>query len=319
MPMVSVVMRNYNYGKYIAEAIESVLGQSFKDLELIIVDDASTDNSRQIIRNYVERDKRVKAIFHERNSGISRTHNDGVDAASGKFLSIIDSDDLWVYNKLERQLSAVKNNEDLVVWSDGDIIDGDGRLTGKKFIEFCIGQKKKKSGDIFEELLMGNHILCSSLLFKRENLGGIRFDESLKYINDYMFEVDMAKKYPFHFIPECLAKYRIHGANTISSENEYWYTDRIKAGTSLLQKYGVVMSNKARAKILFWMGKAYDDLGDRITARKLIHRAMRTYPLDVSNLIYLTYLFTKKDGRMRKAILTSSKRLYDIKLRLQKA
>src|SRR5665647_3930572 len=106
VPLVSVCMQTWNSERFIAEAIESVLGQDFADIELIIVDDGSTDATRQIIERYAKQDPRIRAIFHERNLGMSKAWNDGIDAAKGKFIAHIDSDDVWVPNKLTKQLAV---------------------------------------------------------------------------------------------------------------------------------------------------------------------------------------------------------------------
>lgn len=115
MPLVSVVMISYNNEKLTAEAIESVLRQDFDDFELIIVDDASTDASRQIIQKYAAENARVRFILHETNCGISKTLNDGTEIAQGKFLAIIASDDVWMKDKLSKQLAVLESDEDLIV------------------------------------------------------------------------------------------------------------------------------------------------------------------------------------------------------------
>lgn len=142
MPLISVVMTSYNYGKYISEAIDSVLAQTFSDLELIIVDDASEDNSKDIIHSYMNKYARIKAIFHQENLGISRTVNDGWNAASGKFIASISSDDIWASDKLEKQLEILQEDEDLVVCTEGKIIDRQGRATGEFFSHYAGGRKR---------------------------------------------------------------------------------------------------------------------------------------------------------------------------------
>ena len=164
MVLVSVLMCSFNHEQYIWEAIESVLDQSFKDLELIIVDDCSIDSSREIIEKYSAKDERVRAFFHEKNMGIAKTANDGFKEARGKFISFIGSDDAWVPHKLEKQLALINNNEDRVLWSEGEIIDSDGFSTGITFSQMHSSTKKKKTGNIFEEIINDNYILGQSLL-----------------------------------------------------------------------------------------------------------------------------------------------------------
>jgi glycosyltransferase involved in cell wall biosynthesis len=136
MPLVSVVMLSYNHDEFIAESIESVLGQDFDDFELIIVDDASTDSSRQIIQKYAVEDSRIRVILHEANCGIAKTVNDGIEAAKGKFMATTASDDVWMTDKLTKQLAVTASNENLIVWSEGEVIDLNGQPVGKSFSEF---------------------------------------------------------------------------------------------------------------------------------------------------------------------------------------
>ena len=182
MPLVSVCMKSYNHERFIAEAIESVLGQDFANLELIIVDDASTDATRQIIERYAKQDSRIHAIFHERNLGISRTSNDGIAAAKGKFIAVIDSDDVWVADKLTKQLAVLERDEDLIVWSEGEVIDHAGRFIGKSFSELHGNTLaannggtlifRKPSGDIWQELLWFNYIFHSTVLLQKAESRG---------------------------------------------------------------------------------------------------------------------------------------------------
>ena len=99
MPLVSVIIPSHNHEKFVSEAIESVLGQDFDDLELIIVDDASTDASKQIIQKYEEEDARVRVILHETNCGISKTMNDGIESARGTFKALRNSRDSCIVTK----------------------------------------------------------------------------------------------------------------------------------------------------------------------------------------------------------------------------
>jgi glycosyltransferase involved in cell wall biosynthesis len=160
VPLVSTFMRSYNHERDIAEAIEGVLRQDFEDLELISVADASTDASRHVIERYAEQNLRIRVIVHERNLGISKVVNDGIDAARGKCVAQIDSDDAWVKDKLRKQLAVLESNDNLLVWSEGELIDENGRPLGKSFSEMCSRFAKKKSGDIFQELLAGPCILA---------------------------------------------------------------------------------------------------------------------------------------------------------------
>jgi glycosyltransferase involved in cell wall biosynthesis len=313
MVVVSVVMSSYNHEKYISEAIESVLNQTYKDFELIIVDDCSKDNSRRLIRDYQLKDKRIRTIFHKENHGMARTMNDGINEAKGKFVAMIDSDDVWVSAKLEKQLDILKLNEDLIVWSEGEIIDTESRPTGVTFTQRHKALTRKKSGDIFEELLYGNLISKSSIIFNLENARDIKFDEHMKYLNDYRFMVDLAEKYKFCFIREPLTKYRLHGSNSVFSDLQGWQRDAIIIGEYLMRKYGHQIPKKATANIYLRTGLAYSRLGEKIIGRQLVLRAVNLDPLGKDNVVSLAQIAGNGDSFPDKIV---SKSFYALDLLL---
>jgi len=299
MPLVSVLMPSYNHERFISEAIESVLSQSFNDFELIIIDDASKDESKQIIENFRKKDNRIKAIYHERNMGIARTVNDGVERAKGKFIAFFSSDDLWVKDKLKKQLEVLKRNEDLIVWSEGLIIDSEGKPTGETFTQGV--PERKKSGYILEELLKGNFICGQSVILKRENLGDIRHDGQLKYLNDYKFMVDLASRYEYYFIPEPLVSYRKHGDNVANlADKEDWIKDEIVVRKYFLQKYSNKISNKVKSKLFLTMSYRYSRIGERRKARQYVYHGIKLNPFNPLNLAYLVLALTNENGVIHK-------------------
>jgi teichuronic acid biosynthesis glycosyltransferase TuaG len=268
-------MPNYNYGRYISGAIESVLNQTFEDFELIIFDDCSTDSSRKIIESYQGKDKRIKSFFHEKNMGIALTTNDLQSKASGKYIAHLDSDDLWEPSKLSRQLAILQKNDSMVVWSEGRVIDENGVPTGKTFTQMNLATKKKKSGIIFEELLFGNFIFRSSLIYKRDLAKDIRYDAALKFLNDYEFVVNLAKNQPFYFIKEPLAKYRLHGKNIILSTDRIRNLDNLTINKYFLRQYGLEISERARANLLFKTARNYHFLNQKDLSKLFLIRALK--------------------------------------------
>jgi glycosyltransferase involved in cell wall biosynthesis len=296
MPTVSVIMPSYNHQAYIHEAIESVLKQSFDDFELIIIDDASKDRSKEIIQAYEEKDDRIWAIYHRENQGIAKTVNEGLERAEGKFIALFSSDDLWRENKLKKQLEILEKKEDLIVWSEALVIDARGNFTGETFTQMHRAIKRKKSGYIFEELLKGNYICGQSAIFKRESVENIRFDEELKYLNDYKFFLDLARKYEFYFIPEPLVFYRIHRENTILKDRLGWRIDSIKLDESLLKKYGDNIPNKIKSKIFLRLSLAYSSIGKKEYAKRYFYQAIKMNPL---SFLYLFLVFSDENGVIR--------------------
>lgn len=300
MPLVSVIMPSYNHEKFISVAIDSVLNQNFNDHELVIIDDASKDKSREIIESFKEKNNRIRAIFHKENKGIAKTLNEGIGEAEAEFIALIASDDVWVKNKLEKQLKVLEKNEDLIVWSEGEIIDGKGRPTGETFTQKHGALQRKKSGDIFEELLKGNFIFGSSFITKRENLRDVGFNEQFKYLNDWQFYVDLAKKYNYYYISEPLAKYRIHGSNTILSDRVGWQRDQIIIGEYFLQKYGNEISNEVKGKLFLNISRGYLEVGEKVKAREYIYYAIKFNLFDLRTLTSLVVYLTNENGFARK-------------------
>lgn len=268
MPLVSVIMLSYNHKDYIDSAINSVLNQSFQDWELIIIDDASTDGSQQLIKNLSENDDRIKVIYHETNQGIASSTNEGIEAAKSKFIAFLDSDDIWHTDKLLMQITLLKEDDNTVIWSEGEIIDESGSLMERKFTELHGAQDKKKTGDILESLIEGNYIFQSSFIIKKENLRGIKFNEDLKYLNDYQFVVDLAKKYKFKFINKALAKYRVHSSSTVRRDPGGYASDEIKLRAYFIRNFSkdvsddVIFSNHAR--IVDLLGRKIFDLSSQV-------------------------------------------------------
>ena len=299
MPLVSVIMPSYNHERYISEAIECVLNQTFTDFEFIIIDDASKDKSKEIIKAYEEKDSRIRAFFHKENKGIARTMNECLEKANGKFIAFFASDDVWVKEKLEKQLNVLKKKEDLIVWSEAEMIDAQGDPTGELWTAH-FGSKRKKSGDLFEEIVMGNFICGQSRIHKRAHIGDIKFNEALKYLNDYQFETDIARKYEYYFIPEPLVRYRIHGKNTNLSDSEEWHKDRMIIGEYFLHKYGNEFSNKIKGKLFLRVSVEYSYIGEKAKAKQYVYHAIKLNPFYRANITYLLIAVTNEDGTFRK-------------------
>ncbi|MEL7671346.1 glycosyltransferase [Methanobacterium sp.] len=251
MPVVSVIMSSYNHEKFISEAIESVLGQTFRDLELIIIDDRSRDNSQQIIDEFAQKDNRIKKIFHRENLGIAKTINEGIKNSTGKYIALIASDDVWASEKLEKQLKILEADENLVVWCNSAIIDSNSNLTGE-----ITSEKYKNAtphGYVFEEIV-NSWLSGSGIIMKRENIHDMRYSENLKYLNDTQFYADLAYKYQFYYMMEALSKYRLHGDNASFGEItdiKGWYHDSLVLCIYLFQEYGSGLSYKALKNIFY--------------------------------------------------------------------
>ena len=296
MPLVSVIMPSYNYEEYISEAIESVLNQTFDDFELIIIDDASEDNSKKIIQCFEKKSNKIRSFFHKKNKGIAETINECIEKAQGKYISYFSSDDIWVKEKLEKQLKILEKDEDLLVWSEGLIIDAKSNFTGELFTQMHSALNRKKSGDIFEELLKNDYVCRQSLIYKRENFKNVRFDKNLKYSSVNKFLVDAAKEYKFYFISEPLVMYRIHGKNAIFKDKIEWKKDDIRIRNYFLQEYGDGISNEVKNRIFLNISKSYSYVGEKEKAKQNIYQAMKCNPFYWANLSTLLFILPNRNG-----------------------
>jgi glycosyltransferase involved in cell wall biosynthesis len=219
MPEVSIIMPSYNHRAFIGEAIESVIAQRFGDWELLIVDNASQDNSQELIQQYQTRDGRIRAVFNKTNLQTAQAVNQGFDQACAQHLMILTSDDVIPPERLDHQLTAIQTpgNENKVIvgrWVD---IDSQGRVLSNPFYgRTWEGFELKRHGDIFESQVLAGftYISMQTLLFTREHVADVRFDERFPLIaNEYKFVLDLASRFLFHAMDEIVFIHRIHGDN----------------------------------------------------------------------------------------------------------
>jgi len=218
---VSVVIPAYNHEKFIGPAIDSVLGQSYQDFELIIVDDGSTDNTAGVIKGYD--DSRIR-YFYQDNQDAFNTINRGMGLAGGDYIAILNSDDIYSLDRLQRLLDVQQETGAQCLFSDViPISDSGEEFTDPNFGWNIWHQKNraffKKSGDIYTAFLKGNFMVTTSNLFMTraaaEKVGKFC---SLRYLHDYDFIFRMMLAFPdkVHYVAdEKLLYYRIHDGNTL--------------------------------------------------------------------------------------------------------
>jgi glycosyltransferase involved in cell wall biosynthesis len=301
---VSVLMGCYNHEKYVAQAIESVLNQNFADLELIIIDDHSTDNSPKIIANYQKKDPRVRAFFHEKNMGIAKTGNECLKQVKGKYVCFLGSDDLWVKDKLEKQLRVIEKNPEKIVWAQAEIIDSQGEKTGK-YITELLNAPPKKSGNLFQELLRDQFLFGQTLMLSSGLIKNIRFDEKYRYVNDHRFFVDLAANNEFVFMPEPLAEYRMHGNNATSKDEKGWLKEKILLRKYFLQQYSDRMSTETKVDIYYKIGYFLSNLGKQREAKQYFMQAFKIDHSHLNSTLYLGLALTGGKGFLGKRFMRS--------------
>lgn len=206
--LVSIITANYNSEKYIEETIQSVLAQTYQNWEMLIVDDKSSDSSIQIIEKYAAQDKRIKLFFQEINSGPTLARNVGIQNANGKFIAMLDSDDLWLSDKLEKQIVVFEKEKDAVIaFSFYEHIDENGKQLHKVI--------KAPLIVTYDMMLKSNYIGNCTAVYKK-NLAGNPTFANVGH-EDYAMWLSILKNgMKAYCIPEVLAKYRKH-QNSVSS------------------------------------------------------------------------------------------------------
>lgn len=209
IPKVSIMITTYNREKFIHEAIDSALAQTFTDYEILIIDDASTDGTEEIVKKYIEKNPKIKYIRNEQNIGIARTRNKGLNLAKGIYIAPLDSDDFWMdINKLKKQVEFLDANQDYALLGGG-IMHIDSQSKPIKKVLFPVYDSV-----IRNIILQYNPFAQSTLLFRKSvalECGGYPTD--YKICDDYYLWLKIGTKYKFTNIPQVLSGYRIHGGN----------------------------------------------------------------------------------------------------------
>lgn len=184
-PLVSVIMPVYKARDFVEEAIRSVMAQSVTDWELLVIDDCSPDDSSEVVRALAETDGRIRLICNERNMGVARTRNRGIELSRGKYIALLDSDDAWYPSKLASQLALLEQTGAGLCYCSYRIVDVGGKPVKPDYLV--------PSRVDYEGLLKENVILCSSMLVPAELAKKIRFNADF-YHEDYVFVLDILKE-----------------------------------------------------------------------------------------------------------------------------
>ena len=164
MPLVSVIMPAFNAERFIQESIESALAQTLGDIELLVADDASTDRTRAIVAELARRDSRIRLLKVERNTGPAAARNRAIEAACGRYISFLDSDDCWLAHKLERQIDAMRANEWAFSFGGYEIIGSDGAIRSR------VGAPEFVT---YHRLLRNNVVGCLTAVYDSAILGKV--------------------------------------------------------------------------------------------------------------------------------------------------
>lgn len=206
--LVSIIMPSYNCGKYVEETIRSVQAQTYKNWEIIFMDDCSTDDTIRRVSELCNEDSRIKLFQNSGNLGAAVSRNNALREAKGRRIAFLDSDDLWEPEKLEKQVKFMERNGYAFSYTGYQEIDCDGNLSGIT----VSGPKRISRFGMFAFCWPG----CLTVMYDREKIGLIQI-EDIKKNNDYAMWLKVCKKADCYLLPEVLAKYRRGRSGSVSS------------------------------------------------------------------------------------------------------
>jgi len=235
-PKVSIIIPVYNGERYIAQAIESALKQTYEKFEIIVVNDGSSDKSYKKIEPYINLPN-VKYLEQE-NKGVAEARNTGIKNSSGEFIAFLDQDDLWLPEKLELEVDYLLRNPDVgLVHSNMSYINEEGKPIQSDF-DF----PSRIAGKCFGELFIKNMVAILTVLLRRDcfDKAGL-FNEQFSGVDDYDLLLRVSRYYPVGYINQSLARYRLHGSNTSRDWLGITLT-RLRIIESLLETYPEIRS-----------------------------------------------------------------------------
>jgi len=213
-PQLSIIITTYNSGKYISQAIESVLAQTFGDFELIIINDGSTDNTKEIVSAFS--DERIKYFENEKNEGIVFSRNKGLKLAQGSYIGMLDADDIAHPNKFENQIDFLERNPEYgMVGSWAKFIDAEGKHVPGSW------KLKAKPQAIPAIMLFKNYFLQSAVLYRRECISGYEFKEGFEIGEDYLIWYEILKEWKAWNLQQYLLDYRVHEKSITQSNIDF--------------------------------------------------------------------------------------------------
>jgi glycosyltransferase involved in cell wall biosynthesis len=272
-PTVSIIVPTYNRGQLIARSVKSVLNQTYRDFELIIVDDASTDNTEEVVSSF--NDKRIRYIRHEENRGEAAARNTGIKAARCNYIAYQDSDDEWFPEKLAKQMELLKDASPEV----GVIYTGFWKTENHRKTYIPFSWVNQKNGDIHKELLKGNFIGSPVVLIKKDcfNRVGL-FDERLCNLVDWEMWLRISKQYHFRCVDEPLVIAHYDSANV--SDNPDSLIDALEL---VLEKNRDEFKEEKRLLARHWIniGNLLVAKGELKKGRRYIIDALRLYPFSM--------------------------------------
>jgi glycosyltransferase involved in cell wall biosynthesis len=294
-PLVSVIIPTYDRPTFLQNTVESVMQQTYDNLEIVVVDDHSTPPAESTLDNlsYNQYKGDVVTIRHDQNRGVCAARNSGIEAASGQLIALLDDDDYWLEDKIEKQVEAFKNSSPKtgVIYTNTKITDDNGKVTGARSFT--------ASGDLTKRLLRRNFATVSTLLVHSEaieNSGG--FDQKLPNWEDWEWCIRLSEKARFEVVPEPLVVIQ-KGDHDKRSDSFERKRDRgldlfLEAIGPIASEYGYWFERSVQGWVRYQIGTGALRRGYFSDARGLLLRAIYFWP---AQWRFYFYLFAGFGGR----------------------
>jgi len=299
-PTVSVIIPAYNSERFIGPAIESVLAQTYSKIEIVVVNDGSTDTTRRVVMQFQSSGK-LKYI-EQANKGVSSARNAGIRNSGGELIAFLDHDDLWLPPKIESQVKFILANPDLPWVHTNALLDRDGAQQSMPW-------HAPVQGHSFRELFERNRIILSTVLLRRDTLEQVGlFDEQLAGSADYDLWLRFASRFSLGYIDEVLVFYRLHESN-MSWNSFHMTSDDLTVIESIIRTvpniYQVVGKGAVKERIAtlayelagWHMWKSRDDE----LARKYLWTAIKNRPTHLAS--YRRFIWCSLSRDQRRALL----------------
>lgn len=293
-PLVSVIIPAYNSEKYIVGAISSILAQTYKNLEIIIVDDGSTDSTARVVKDKInaKRYPLSAKYIHQKNGGPSAARNRGIRESKGEYIAFLDSDDIWLPEKIERQVNyCIDNSQCGLIYTGYDTCDENGIIVSK-FIKKEVSKK-----EILKNLYLKNVIsTASTVMVRRECFDRVGyFDEALKVAEDWDMWIRILNLYDFYYINESLARYTIRKESQSYNgqknlDNDLRFLDKIFSDPKM--RNNALLKRRAYGARYYSAAIAYKENNSISNARGCLLKSFCLYPFDYfdkSHLVLILY------------------------------
>lgn len=288
--LVSTIIPTYNRAELTERAVHSVLSQTYTDLEAIVVDDGSTDDTRDRIKTLQQGDYRIQYFCHDRNRGAQAARNTGVDAARGQYMAFLDSDNEWLPRKLEKQMALFSDKSDSV----GVVYCGYSKVSidGDVLHEYM----PRYRGWVYKQTLIDWLTDTSTIVVRKDILEKIHgFDDKVRAYQEWDLCIRLARECQFDFVPECLTIYHEHALPSISKDHlrdAYGYQGVVDLyREEILRECG----RRTLSEHYLKTGRLFVLAGQFDMARAYFLKSIRCFPLKIKSMMHFGASLLGKD------------------------